>query len=79
MNKMIVLPDTDWAIIKTPKNNGDPGYWYIIHHKHGTRFHATYRGGGKHIPSRQYKCVSCNTIVPERAEGFKNLCDWSEA
>ena len=79
MNKMFELPDTDWVIIKTPKNNGDPGYWHILHHKHGTRVVPTYRGGGTHFPDRRYKCVVCGELVPETAEGFKNLCDWSEA
>lgn len=78
MNKVFMLPDTDWAIINVPKPSTNQEYWYIIYHKHGNKFWATYRGGGEHIRNRRYKCTNCNETVPEIAEGFKNLCDWNK-
>lgn len=78
MKKVLELPDTDWFLIKSPKNNGDSGYWHVLYHKHGTNktYAPTYQGGTS--LNLRYRCCICGEVVPEAAEGFKNLCDWSE-
>ena len=76
--EVLELPDTDWIIVRSKKNNGDVGYWHTLYHKHGIKRHPTY-SGSLHNFNRRYKCTLCKEVVPKTAEGFKNLCDWSEA
>ena len=79
MNEVFKLPDSDWIILKSPKHNGDPGYWYVINHKHKDyiRETSTYCAtlGGV---MQQYQCSWCGVEVPKEVSGFRNLMEWSE-
>ena len=75
-NTILILPDPDWVVTKSPKYNGSKGNWYVIRHKHSEHaYPITYRGGGM---KQQYRCAWCDTDVPEAVRGFRNLIDWSE-
>ena len=75
---VLILPDPDWVVVKSPKDNGSKGNWYVIRHKHSenaypTTYSAIINGGWQ-----VYKCAWCGVVVPEAVRGFRNLIDWSE-
>ena len=78
-NTVLLLPDPDWVIIKSPKlfNKGD---WYVVNHRHlHPKIHANATYYATSVVARQqYKCAWCNEPVPETVQGFRNLCEWSE-
>ena len=75
---VLILPDPDWVVVKSPKYNGSKGNWYTIRHKHSEHaFPTTYNDTSGGV-NQQYKCAWCNIDIPEAVSGFRNLIQWSE-